>query len=111
MLLSVSRGKKAKLVSESKTSNYSRPLTQHERVFRRPKRIWKRYETNCPTRKNKQRWGGDLWNSGQSPFAASVSNPLSREKASVSSASKFPARRAITSSTADFVAGTAGQLT
>jgi hypothetical protein len=34
---------------------------------------------------------------------------LFRERASVSFASKFPARRAITSSIADFVAGTAGK--
>src|SRR6267378_5148561 len=94
---SFSRRTKPKSELESTTSKYSGPLTKHERVYRRPTRIWKRSETNCPTRKNKQGWGGDLWNSGQSPFAASVSNPLSRDKVSVTSASRFPARRVTTS--------------
>src|SRR6266849_4953835 len=85
-------------------------VTKHERVYRRPTRIWKRSETNCPTRKNKQGWGGDLWNSGQSPFAASVSNPLSRDKVSVTSASRFPARRVTTSSTAGFEPETVGTI-
>ncbi len=107
---SFSRRTKPKSESESTTSKYSRPLTKHERVYRRPTRIWKRSETNCPTRKNKQGWGGDLWNSGQSPFAASVSNPLSRDKVSVTSASRFPARRVTTSSTAGFEPETVGTI-
>jgi hypothetical protein len=41
----------------------------------------------------------------------SVSNQLSRERARVSSASRFRGRKAITSSTTGFARGTAGKLT
>src|SRR5229473_2722154 len=90
-----------------KCSSRARPL--HEFVYREPIRIWKRYETSRPTKKNKQSLGGELWNSGRSSSAASVSSPLSREKVSVASASRFPARRATTSSTAGFLAWIAGK--
>jgi len=53
----------------------------------------------------------ELWNSGQPSFAASVSNALSREKASVSSASRLPAKKAINSSTTAFAQETAGMRT
>ena len=78
---------------------------------RRPTGIWKHYEKSCPTRKRKPSLGGDLWNSGQPSFAASVSNALSREKASVSSASRLPAKKAINSSTTAFAQETAGMRT
>src|SRR5260370_34518740 len=107
---SFSRRKKPKSESESTTSKYSRPLTKHERVYRRPTGIWKRSETNCPTRKRKQSLGGDLWNSGQPSFAASVSSQLSRDKATVTCASKFLAWRVTTSSPAGFEPGTVGAI-
>src|SRR5258705_4223555 len=80
---SFSRRTKPKSELESTTSKYSGPLTKHERVCRRPTGIWKHYEKSCPTRKRKQSLGGDLWNSGQPSFAASVSSQLSRDKAMV----------------------------
>src|SRR6266403_2694235 len=95
---------------ESTTSKYSGPLTKHERVCRRPTGIWKHYEKSCPTRKRKQSLGGDLWNSGQPSFAASVSSPSPRDKVSVTSASRFPARRVTTSSTAGFEPETVGTI-
>jgi hypothetical protein len=55
--------------------------------------------------------GGDRWNSGQASSVANVSSRLSREKDSVSFVSRFPARRATTSSTEDLVAKTVGKLT
>jgi hypothetical protein len=69
----------------------------------------KRSETNCPTRKNKKSSGGDLWNPAQSSSAPNVSSQLSRERAWVSSASRFRGRKAITSSTTGFERGTAGK--
>jgi len=68
------------------------------------------YEKSCPTRKLKQSLGGDLWNSGQPSFAASVSSQLSRDKATVTCASKFLAWRVTTSSTAGFEPGTVGTI-
>lgn len=44
-------------------------------------------------------------------FCPSVISPLSREKASVSCASRFPAKRAIGSSTAGFPERTVGKFT
>jgi len=67
--------------------------------------IWKHYEKSCPTRKRKQSLGGDLWNSGQPSFAASVSSPSPRDKVSVTSASKFLAWRVTTSSHRRFRTG------
>jgi RNA polymerase sigma-70 factor (ECF subfamily) len=64
-----------------------------------------------PTMESKQSWGGELWNQGRSSSAANVRSPLSRKKASVSPVSRFPARKAITSSTAGFLAGIAGKFT
>src|SRR5216684_4157960 len=107
---SFSRRTKPKSELESTTSKYSGPLTKHERVCRRPTGIWKHYEKSCPTRKRKQSLGGDLWNSGQPSFAASVSSQLSRDKVSVTSASRFPARRVTTSSTAGFEPETVGTI-
>jgi hypothetical protein len=52
-----------------------------------------------------------VWNSEQPSHVANVTSLLSREKASVSSASKFPARRATAFFTEGFVAGTAGKPT
>ena len=107
---SFSRRTKPKSELESTTSKYSGPLTKHERVCRRPTGIWKHYEKSCPTRKRKQSLGGDLWNSGQPSFAASVSSQLSLDKATVTCASKFLARRVTTSSTAGFEPGTVGTI-
>src|SRR5258706_15479600 len=107
---SFSRRTKPKSELESTTSKYSGPLTKHERVCRRPTGIWKHYEKSCPTRKRKQSLGGDLWNSGQPSFAASVSSQLSLAKATVTSASKFLARRGTTSSTTEFETGTGGTI-
>jgi len=64
-----------------------------------------------PTMESRQSWGGERWNQGRSLSAASVSSPLFRETVSVSPVSRFPARRAITSSTAGFLAGIAGKFT
>ncbi len=67
--------------------------------------------TSFPTKKSKQTWGGDPWNSEKSSPAASASSPSSLEQTSDTSASRFQVWTAITSSTAGFVAGTAGKLT
>src|SRR5258708_862810 len=107
---SFSRRTKPKSELESTTSKYSGPLTKHERVCRRPTGIWKHYEKSCPTRKRKQSLGGDLWNSGQPSIAANVSSPSSRDKVSVTSASRFPARWVTTSSTAGFDPETVGTI-
>jgi hypothetical protein len=58
----------------------------------------------------KQSLGGDLWNSGQPSFAASVSSQLSRDKATVMCASKFLAWRVTTSSIAGFEPETVGTI-
>src|SRR5258708_33246327 len=107
---SFSRRTKPKSELESTTSKYSGPLTKHERVCRRPTGIWKHYEKSCPTRKRKQSLGGDLWNSGQPSFAASVSSQLSRDKATVTCASKFLAWRGTTSFRPGFEPGTVGTI-
>jgi hypothetical protein len=77
---------------------------------RRPTGIWKHYEKSCPTRKRKPSLGGDLWNSGQPSYATNVSSPSPRDKVSVTSASRFPARRVNTSSTAGFEPETVGTI-
>src|SRR5258707_2243106 len=87
-----------------------RAIDQARARCRRPTGIWKHYEKSCPTRKRKQSLGGDLWNSGQPSFAASVSSQLSLDKATVTCASKFLARRVTTSSTAGFEPGTVGTI-
>src|SRR6266446_9928670 len=85
----------------------------NRRVFvsRKPIGIWKRYETSCLIRKSKQGWGGDVWNSEQPLPVANVSSLFFRDRASVSSASKFLARRTTAFSTAYLVARTAGKPT
>ena len=62
-------------------------------------------------KESKQSSGGDPWIPGQSSSAPNVSSQLSRERAGVSSASRFRGGKAITSSTTGFARGTAGKAT
>src|SRR6266481_9492079 len=92
-------------------SKCSKRSIRRELVSRKPIGTSKRYKTSCLTRKSKQGGGGDVCNSEQPLSVANVSSLFFRERASVSSASKFLARRTTAFSTAYLVARTAGKPT
>src|SRR5580704_4550826 len=96
-------------VGSLKSSSRARLL--HVLVYREPIRISKHDYRRAVLQGGAAKLGGDLWNSGQRSSAPNASSPSFQEQASATSASRFQARRATSSSTAGLGAVTAGRRT